>query len=98
MLGDEVFNEKQRHEVEGWERISEMENAVVYSEGASYKDIKQGKLGDCYFLSAISVLGDELVKEVIIDFDVQVGVYMFRFFWEGEEQIVIIDDWIPINA
>lgn len=64
-------------------------------------DIKQGALGNCYFLSAISVL-TEHPKRIMRMFVSQKmnkqGVYGIRMYKNGERQTVIIDDHIPCDS
>ena len=50
---------KSMHLIQGWKRASDIPGAVLFREGASHEDITQGAIGDCYFLSALSVLGNE---------------------------------------
>jgi hypothetical protein len=59
----------------------------------------QGNLGDCYLLSACAVLGDKMTRERFI-FEVddeweECGAFCVRFFDDGKEDIVIVDDFLP---
>lgn len=56
-------------------------------------------LGDCYFLSALSVLGDKRVKSTIVTQPGQrVGGYCVIFYDDtGAQDYVIVDDYIPID-
>lgn len=61
----------------------------------------QGEIGDCYFLSALAVLGGDRVKKLIITIDnpsewKQCGAFCVRFFDGGQDDIVIIDDHFPV--
>lgn len=61
-------------------------------------DVVQGGLGDCYFLSAISVLGEKYVKKIIITTDEEwrkTGAICVQFYKDGEPEIIIIDDFFP---
>ncbi len=97
VLGDAVFADKEVRQITGWKRLSEMEGAQVFCDGASYRDIVQGALGDCYFLSAISVLGDNLTRDLFVDYSFEHGVFMVRFYTDGLENFVIVDDYLPIK-
>lgn len=83
-------------------RASEISGAVLYSDGVSHRDVQQGALGDCYFLSAISVLGGPNVKDIILEEDNEqwreTGCFMLRFFKDGQPEVVIIDDYLPVDA
>jgi hypothetical protein len=48
-----------------WKRASDVEGTTVFKDKIDARDVVQGALGDCYFLSAMSVLGDENVRKCI---------------------------------
>eukprot|EP00743_Colponemidia_sp_Colp-15_P010872 GILK01012038.1.p1 GENE.GILK01012038.1~~GILK01012038.1.p1 ORF type:complete len:1948 (-),score=270.98 GILK01012038.1:81-5924(-) len=72
----------------------------VFRDGIEPKDINQGKLGDCWFLSALSVLAtrpDDLKRVFHPDcmsFN-QEGIYAMRFYKNGKPRIVIVDEFFP---
>jgi hypothetical protein len=49
-----------------WVRARDRKDCVLYKDVINHLDVVQGALGDCYFLSAISVLGEKYVKNIII--------------------------------
>ncbi|KAM6933349.1 calpain-9 [Xenentodon cancila] len=70
-------------------------------DGASRLDIRQGKLGDCWFLSAIASLAEHpsLLKKVVPPgqsfHDGYNGCFTFRFWQYGQWEEVRIDDLLP---
>ncbi|EFJ08518.1 hypothetical protein SELMODRAFT_236021 [Selaginella moellendorffii] len=60
-------------------------------------DVCQGRLGDCWFLSAVAVLtAASRISEVIITPEYnEEGIYTVRFCIQGEWVPVVVDDWIP---
>lgn len=81
----------------------------MFRDGASHEDITQGALGDCYFLSALSVLGNSRTVELFVcqeDSDhknesdpnhwKKTGAFMLKFSKNGEFEYVIVDDWLPM--
>jgi hypothetical protein len=52
--------------VNKWIRARDVAGTVLFKEVINYEDVVQGALGDCYLLSAISVLGEKLVRDIII--------------------------------
>lgn len=58
------------------------EDPKFYSDGAGFDDIMQGNTGDCWMMSAFSVLScsEHLIRSVCVIQDQEVGVYGFVFF------------------
>ncbi|CAG9327882.1 unnamed protein product [Blepharisma stoltei] len=105
------LGEKSSHFVSGWKRAGD--ESTLYEGGVSPEDIKQGALGDCYFLSALCVLGvnpkeqpnnasGESLNRVENIFkgekpDPKCGAYIMKFYRNGDEVYIIVDDVFPIN-
>ena len=84
-----------------WPRLSEHTNDagayLLFEDDADANDIVQGELGDCYYLSALTVLGDERIRKKFVYLNTtdeweQVGAFAVIFFENGREEIVIVDD------
>ncbi|KAF8395994.1 hypothetical protein HHK36_017605 [Tetracentron sinense] len=72
----------------------------LFSGAANPSDVCQGRLGDCWFLSAVAVLTEvSRISEVIItpEFNEE-GIYTVRFCIQGEWVPVVVDDWIPCES
>ncbi|XP_027916501.1 calpain-type cysteine protease DEK1 isoform X1 [Vigna unguiculata] len=69
----------------------------LFSGAPNPSDVCQGRLGDCWFLSAVAVLTEvSRISEVIITPDYnEEGIYTVRFCVQGEWIPVVVDDWIP---
>lgn len=82
-----------------WRRPHEfMENPVVFENDVDPNDIKQGQLGDCWFLSALSSLAERpgMVKRLFITQEYnKEGIYKIKICKNGEWVVVTIDDYIP---
>jgi len=103
-----LFELKRIRQVTGWKRASEVPGAVLFKDGASHEDITQGNLGNCYFLSALSVLGNNRTVNLFVcqessnhedESDAnhwkKTGCFMLKFFKNGAFEFVVVDDWIP---
>nr|XP_009403924.1 PREDICTED: calpain-type cysteine protease ADL1 isoform X1 [Musa acuminata subsp. malaccensis] len=72
----------------------------LFSGFVNSSDVCQGRLGDCWFLSAVAVLTEvSRISEVIItpEFNEE-GIYTVRFCIQGEWVPVVVDDWIPCES
>lgn len=68
-----------------WRRPSPSE--VFVKNGITAKDVKQGKIGDCYLISTFAVLGEKRVNEIFgtdvdgtLKWSNEKGAYMIRLF------------------
>lgn len=72
----------------------------LFIDGSAAGDVVQGKLGDCWFLGALSVLGtqEDLLKKCFWNLDEykEFGLYVCVFFKDCGLRYVIIDDRIPV--
>lgn len=83
-----------------WKKPNEIFRTYNYYlfKDISLEDIKQGMLGNCYFLSSISAIAElnERIKKIFPNQEVQKsGQYQVRLFIQGEPVIVIVDDYFP---
>ncbi|THH14942.1 hypothetical protein EW146_g5464 [Bondarzewia mesenterica] len=67
-----------------------------FVDGASSGDIVQGCLGNCWFLSALAMVGTVkgLIEKICVARDEKFGVYGFVFFRESGWNSVIVDDFL----
>ncbi|KAL8170914.1 hypothetical protein V2J09_022718 [Rumex salicifolius] len=89
--------------VSEWMRPTELVKEgqpCLISGSANPSDVCQGRLGDCWFLSAVAVLAEvSRISEVIITPEYnEEGIYTVRFCIQGEWVPVIVDDWIPCES
>lgn len=109
VFGAAIFEQKRARAITGWKRASEIPGAVLFRDGASHEDITQGALGDCYFLSALSVLGNDRTVDLFAcqknsdqenesdpNHWKKTGAFMLTFHKNGEFQYIIVDDWLPM--
>mmetsp|Transcript_27152 Transcript_27152/g.43613 ORF Transcript_27152/g.43613 Transcript_27152/m.43613 type:complete len:797 (+) Transcript_27152:3202-5592(+) len=72
---------------------------VVASRGFRAEDITQGRLGDCWLLSALSLLAtrQDLVEKLFVSTEPikQGGPYKIRLFIDGNWKVVNVDDLFP---
>ena len=86
-----------------WVRVGAIvPQSALFSPPMSADDIRQGQLGNCWFLSALAVLTlrQSLVFACFVAPAQQTaadtsGVYAVRFFREGQQRVVLVDDCIP---
>ena len=70
----------------------------MFAGGITPEDIKQGCLGNCYFLSAISALAEfpQLIKRIFVTKkENHAGCYVVNLCLGGEFYKIIIDDYFP---
>ncbi|KAK5087023.1 hypothetical protein LTR05_004194 [Lithohypha guttulata] len=90
-----------RFEPSDVKRVSDIfDKPTFFSNGATSDDIIQGANGDCWLMSAFSILScsKELVEKVCVIRDQDVGVYGFVFYRDGEWHPTIIDDKLYLGA
>jgi len=87
-----------------WLRVHDVPELVkdgkcyIFEDEIEPKDIKQGQLGDCYFLTSLGSLAewpDRVRKLFITDQVNKYGIYGLRMFYNGKRVEVVVDDLIP---
>lgn len=85
-----------------FKRISEMAGDwKVFEDKIEMNDVKQGTIGDCYFLTAISVLSNYpyLIMEKFRTIEYNpIGYYEVILFIDGEWQVVFLDDYFVCDT
>lgn len=87
-----------------WRRPHEIapeggEEAVMFRDGMHAGDIRQGILGDCWFLGALLVqsTNGELLQNLLYCDGIKYGFAVFQFFKDGRWQYVMVDTRIPYH-
>jgi hypothetical protein len=88
-----------------WKRPEEFvvggKKPELYVSSVDPDDIKQGQVGDCWFLSAVSVLckKPEVAQRIFINKTTNsFGVYCVQFYKNGKRVQVLVDDSFPVLA
>ena len=90
-----------------WVRASECEELnddegtlAVFVDDVTPSDIQQGSLGDCYFLSVLSVLAEvphRIQRLFITDRTNEYGIYAIQMQKNGELKEVVVDEFFPCD-
>ena len=84
-----------------WKRATEViQKWEVFENKIEIRDIIQGNIGDCYFLSALSALTRYqylIVEKFRTQKFNEEGYYEMILFIDGEWQVVFIDDFFPYD-
>ena len=86
-----------------WMRASEIfknEKYSLFEKQIKISEISQGSLGDCYFLASIASLTQypKLIYQIFKTKNINnEGYFELIIFIDGKFQIVIVDDYLPIN-
>jgi hypothetical protein len=91
-----------------WKRPSEMGEGLTDKPSLWGKlgnplpfGVKQGMLGDCWFLSAAAAVAEKpnRIKNVLVNDDYsEQGIFRFKFYIKGAWHFVNIDDRLPVRT
>ena len=86
-----------------WKRLSEIYNLkdlnIITNSKILSHDVIQGELGDCYFLSVLSALGEnpERIKKLFPKSKISdKGIYECDVYIHGQQIPIVIDDYFPV--
>ena len=85
-----------------WKRPQEIymqDEPMMIVDGIEPADVKQGILGDCWFLGSFMLLGmnPNLLQNLIVYDGIKSGFAVFQFFKNGKWQYVLVDTRIPYS-
>ena len=85
-----------------WRRASQAFDGPpeMFKGAASASTVHQGHLGNCWFISALSIIATrpDILNHLIVAQYPQHGLFEFRFFKQGKWVNVIVDDALPFRA
>ncbi|KAI0909648.1 hypothetical protein F4823DRAFT_418434 [Ustulina deusta] len=81
-------------------RVHEVFEKPTFLKDIDGADIKQGALGDCWYIASLSALAnvEGAVKRVCVEYDTRVGIYGFVFYRDGEWIYSIVDDKLYLTS
>jgi len=86
---------------ENWKRVTELDGATsLFGDSIRLSDIEQGRIGDCWLMSAIASLSEneQLVRNMFTQTEKQKeGIYCLTMYPIGIAQEVCVDDKVMIN-
>ena len=86
-----------------WARVEEIFRSgyLIYDDEISIDDIIQGRICDCYFLSALGSLCiyPELVKQLFYSKEItKEHLYGIYLYIHGKKKLVLVDDYLPCKG
>ncbi|KAI3530403.1 calpain family cysteine protease [Colletotrichum abscissum] len=81
-------------------RVHEIFEKPTFLENVNGGDVKQGSLGDCWLMAALTALANTEggIQRICVEYDTRVGVYGFVFYRDGEWVYSIIDDKLYLKS
>ena len=83
----------------GWRRIKELvPTAVLFEDCITHNDIRQGDLGNCYFLGTVAAMAEfpEALDRMFFNRELNdAGCYLVYFWVNGVRTAVMVDDFLP---
>ena len=73
---------------------------ILFHDKIEPTDIKQGHMGDCYFLSCLAAIAEfpERIKRMFVTQTTNTaGIYAVNFWVAGEKRVVVVDDYFPYD-
>lgn len=88
-----------------WKRPHQIVKKPVFMREATYYDLFQGELGNCWFIAGVNVLiiqSQPLFKNVVppnqtFNKGTYTGLFRFNFWQYGKWTEVLIDDFLPVS-
>ena len=84
-----------------WCRLNEIcKRPRLFVDGVSAGDVIQGQLSDCWILSSMSIVATDpirLKRLFVSEKYAHIGLYVVRFFKNGEWMTIVVDDRIPCD-
>jgi calpain-15 len=71
----------------------------VYLDGIATSNVKQGSLGDCYFIATLGAAAKDpsRIKDRFYSNEPNTaGIYVLKLFVNGIINYVILDDYLPV--
>lgn len=84
-----------------WKRNANMSHPCVVKDAAAFSDVKQGSIGDCFFVAALAAIASarkSFLRQALVAYDMEVGVYGVMFCEEMHFTYVIIDDYLAVRS
>ncbi|KAJ9136936.1 Calpain-D [Pleurostoma richardsiae] len=81
-------------------RVHEIFEKPTFMDKLLPSDIKQGNLGNCWFVASLTGLAnvEEGIKRICVEYDTKIGIYGFVFFRDGEWIHAIVDDKLYLKS
>ena len=87
-----------------WKRITDLERIQLYllakesGERIVIQKDRQGATNDSYFVAALSSLGSRIEQSFVTKDINEAGIYAFKFYLNGKEDIIAVDDYLPCET
>jgi calpain-15 len=80
--------------------LSDATGLHLFAGAIEPNDIKQGQIGDCYFLSSLAALAErpDRIRSMFLQEEGCNGMYAARMYKNGVKMVVTVDDLIPCKG